>query len=69
MSDVKITITRNGSLKVEGDVELVDDEGNPVTPPRDDRFFLCRCGHSSTKPFCDASHKRVEFDGTLTKGV
>lgn len=23
---------------------------------------MCRCGHSATKPFCDGSHKQVEFD-------
>jgi CDGSH-type Zn-finger protein len=29
-------------------------------------YALCRCGHSSTKPFCDGTHGTVGFDGTET---
>ncbi len=29
-----------------------------------EQVWLCRCGHSNTKPFCDGSHERVDFDGT-----
>ncbi|MEO7201408.1 MAG: CDGSH iron-sulfur domain-containing protein [Candidatus Tumulicola sp.] len=27
-------------------------------------IYLCRCGHSNNKPFCDNSHKRVNFKST-----
>lgn len=65
MSDVKITISRNGSLKVEGDVALLDADGNAVETREGKPFYLCRCGQSSNKPFCDGTHKQVEFDGAL----
>ena len=48
MSKVKITINNNGSMKVEGDFEVVDREGGVVS--------FCRCGLSKNKPFCDGSH-------------
>ena len=65
MPDVTITVSPNGSLKVEGPVDLVDHEGNPLETREGKPFYLCRCGHSTRKPFCDGSHKRVDFDGSL----
>ncbi len=65
MSGLKITISENGSYKVEGDLELLDHEGNPLETREGKPTFLCRCGHSSKKPFCDGSHKRHPFDGSL----
>lgn len=64
MSDAKISIRENGPLKVEGEVALVDKDGLKVPTPAGAPFFLCRCGASENKPFCDGSHKRVEFDGS-----
>lgn len=67
MSDTefKITISANGSYRVEGGPELVDADGNPVETREGRPFFLCRCGHSENKPFCDGSHGRHEWDPTL----
>lgn len=55
-----ITPTYNGPLLVEGDFSIVDTEGNTI--PVRNKAYLCRCGHSANKPFCDSSHKRVEFE-------
>lgn len=65
MSDVKITISENGSYKVEGDVSLVDFQDNPVSTREGKPFYLCRCGASNNKPFCDGTHKTIGFDGSL----
>ena len=57
---VIIKVSDNGSLRVTGLVELVDAEGNPFE--HKESFFLCRCGASGNKPFCDGSHKTIGFE-------
>lgn len=64
MSDTKITVNDNGPLKVEGEVNLLDKNGDQVPTREGAPFFLCRCGASENKPFCDGSHKRADFDGS-----
>lgn len=49
----------DGPLKVDGAMELVSGTGRTID--RRDQAFLCRCGASANKPFCDGSHKRVGF--------
>jgi CDGSH-type Zn-finger protein len=57
MATTKIIVTSNGSLKVDGDFEIVDSEGNVYGLNGRTIVSLCRCGRSNNKPFCDASHK------------
>lgn len=58
MSNTKITVNPNGSLKVEGDaIEIVDAQGNTYGLGGRTLVSLCRCGLSKNKPFCDGSHK------------
>lgn len=52
-----LTIRKNGSILVRGDITLLDHEGNVIQPPKNP-FALCRCGHSANKPYCDGSHNR-----------
>lgn len=49
----------NGPLKVVGNLELVSGTGHTVN--RVTQAFLCRCGHSANKPYCDGSHKAAGF--------
>jgi len=53
----KLTINSNGSVKVEGDFEIVDVQGNNYGLQGRTIVSICRCGLSANKPFCDGSHK------------
>ena len=56
---VEIKVRSNGPYKVTGHVRVVDAAGNELACPEGEAVALCRCGNSQTKPFCDASHRRV----------
>lgn len=73
-----ITVTENGPYLVTGSVPMhvetiaPNADGGSWTweagrdfEPRA-KYALCRCGQSSTKPYCDGTHARVGFDGTET---
>jgi CDGSH-type Zn-finger protein len=66
MAATKITINHNGSIRLEGDFEIVDPEGRSFGLAGRTTIALCRCGHSSNKPFCDGSHKTCNFADTVT---
>jgi CDGSH-type Zn-finger protein len=53
---VRITPIDNGPYLVEGDVQITDGAGAVVRETN--KAYLCRCGMSATKPFCDGTHKR-----------
>ena len=57
MASTKLTILSNGSVKVEGDFEIVDKSGTSYDLRGRTLVSLCRCGLSGNKPFCDGSHK------------
>ncbi len=57
MDKTKITINNNGSIKVEGDFQIFDAEGNEYGLEGRTTLGLCRCGLSKNKPFCDGSHR------------
>ena len=59
MADASIEIIKNGPYIVQGEVQLKDSEGNVY--PAEKRMALCRCGASTTKPFCDGTHSKVGF--------
>ena len=61
MSEVIIRTTPNGPYLVEGRIQLYDSVGAKVPTEGRAKIALCRCGASSTKPFCDGSHSRIGF--------
>lgn len=66
MTEVTIVVRENGPLKVTGPITLLDAEGREFQLPPGSAVALCRCGNSANKPFCDASHKRVEWTAEET---
>ena len=65
MPTTRITVMNNGSLRVEGDFEIADQNGAIFGLAGRTRVTLCRCGQSSDKPFCDSTHKRCAFDSLV----
>jgi len=61
MSDVTIKTRENGPLLVTGPFKLIDHVGNTYDLTGKDTVALCRCGQSSSKPFCDGSHRGCGF--------
>ncbi len=56
----KLTYRKGAPLFVEGDVQLVDGDGNAIVAPGT-KMAICRCGHSQNQPFCDGAHARMGF--------
>jgi CDGSH-type Zn-finger protein len=77
-SDYKLVVSANGPYLVSGGVPLAVQVITPNaeglswnwtagrTFQADESYALCRCGASTSKPFCDGSHAKVGFDGTET---
>ncbi len=75
-TEMSITVTRNGPYVVTGRVPLAKQttEADAEGQSRDwqhgpefevaETYSLCRCGHSSHKPFCERTHLKIGFDGT-----
>ena len=74
--DQNFTVRADGPYIVRGGIPLVrkkqvmSEYGEPLAWEQEgdvsaeDVYRLCRCGHSSNKPFCDGTHTKIEFDGT-----
>ena len=76
--NAKIEIKKDGPYLVSGGLPLSEQwivtnaEGDSLDYregkkyPSQTEYALCRCGQSANKPFCDGSHKKVQFDGKET---
>ncbi len=51
----KIIAKTNGPLILEGDFRIKGVDGNILSSSK--KVYLCSCGKSSNKPFCDGAHK------------
>lgn len=62
MAEVEIKARENGPYKVSGPITLIDADGNRYDlPGGGEPIALCRCGGSTTKPFCDGTHSKIGF--------
>lgn len=60
-SETIVEVAPNGPLLVYGNVSVKDAHGNEMKKNKVTAF--CRCGASSNKPFCDGTHKKINFEG------
>jgi CDGSH-type Zn-finger protein len=65
----KITVKPNGSLRVEGEFEIYDGNGQRFDLSGRTSISLCRCGQSKDKPFCDSSHRTCGWESVVTARV
>ena len=56
MSNNTITIKTNGPLIIEGDFKIKNVDGSVIVPNK--KVYLCGCGKSKNKPFCDGEHNK-----------
>jgi CDGSH-type Zn-finger protein/uncharacterized Fe-S cluster protein YjdI len=58
--ELVVAPTKNGPLHCTGSMTLVGTDGTRVVTGE---TWLCRCGGSKRKPFCDGTHRRIGFTG------
>ena len=62
MDQVVIKARHNGPYKVTGPVRVIDaDDRVYDLSEKGETIVLCRCGGSTTKPFCDGTHSKIGF--------
>ncbi len=59
---LEIDLQIDGPLSVRGNLEVTSGTGRVVA--RVQQAKLCRCGGSTSKPFCDGTHTRIGFRST-----
>lgn len=55
----RFKVTAGGPLEVTGHFQIKGPDGTIIE--KTEPVYLCRCGRSSNKPFCDETHKRIGF--------
>jgi CDGSH-type Zn-finger protein len=62
VAEVEIKTRENGPYRVQGPVRIIDADGNEFDlSDKGEVIALCRCGGSTTKPFCDGTHSKIGF--------
>ncbi len=61
MSEIKINCMKNGPYEILGKAVITDANGKVLSSDEKEAYYLCRCGGSKNKPFCDGTHSRIHF--------
>lgn len=64
MADVTINVKDDGPFLVQGDISIVDAEGNEIAT-EGKAIALCRCGASTNQPFCNGTHNKIGFESKV----
>ncbi|MGV2290109.1 CDGSH iron-sulfur domain-containing protein [Trinickia sp. YCB016] len=64
MATAIITPRNDGPYYIKGEFKIVTQGGKSIDVEKDE-VWLCRCGHSGNKPFCDGTHKKAGFTSNL----
>ncbi|MEQ9404887.1 MAG: (4Fe-4S)-binding protein [Cyclobacteriaceae bacterium] len=56
-----VEVAKDGPLMVYGNINVKNHDGTRTSKHRVTAF--CRCGASENKPYCDGSHKKIDFKG------
>jgi len=54
-------VMKDGPYMIKGNFKIIDAQGTEIESA--DPAFLCRCGHSNNRPFCDGKHRDTGFKG------
>ncbi len=60
---MQIEVSQNGPIGISGNFEIRTEAGETVFQSAGKTAWLCRCGSSGSKPFCDGTHKKIDFHG------
>lgn len=60
----QITVKDSGPFLVKGPITLMDAEGKEFSVEKE-TVALCRCGASTTQPFCNGTHRKIEFESVV----
>lgn len=61
MDKTHVEVLADGPLMVKGELTIKKADGSEETKTKS--TFFCRCGASGNKPYCDGTHKKVDFKG------
>lgn len=56
-----VEVAPNGPLMVYGNLKVKHADGTETNKHKVTAF--CRCGASTNKPYCDGTHRKIEFQG------